>query len=215
MVTAIPNGKADPRWLRTRQRLLEGGRNAFANAGVEATTVLQIVRAAGVSQPSFYNHFNSKDELAREIVAEFFRNDRKVKLAVFAQIDDPAEAIAINIDHTLSIATADPVIASTLIKSETLRDLVIFSSADPLVDMIKAGVRKGRFNTSSPHTIALVIRGAALALVQNILNGTTDDNASRCFQELVLRMLGLTPAESTEVAARSRQRRKQGLGKFA
>ena len=64
--------KADARWARTRERLLEGGRKAFAESGVEATTVLEIVRAAGVSQPSFYNHFATKDELAREITAEFF-----------------------------------------------------------------------------------------------------------------------------------------------
>ena len=91
---AIDADKADARWARTRHRLLEGGRRAFAEAGVEATTVLEIVRAAGVSQPSFYNHFESKGELAREITAEFFRNDRQQKLAVFEQIADPAEAIA-------------------------------------------------------------------------------------------------------------------------
>jgi AcrR family transcriptional regulator len=207
--------KADARWARTRQRLLEGGRKAFAEAGVEATTVLEIVRAAGVSQPSFYNHFESKDELAREITAEFFRNDRLEKLAVFEQVDDPAEAIAINIDHTLSVVTADPVIAWTLIKSRTLRDFVISSKTDPLVEMIKTGVKKGRFQTESPHTIALTIRGAGLALMQDILNGTSDKNASRCFQELVLRMLGLSPAESAEVVARSQTRLKQGFGKVA
>jgi len=207
--------KADARWARTRQRLLEGGRQAFAEAGVEATTVLEIVRPAGVSQPSFYNHFESKGELAREITAEFFRNDRQEKLAVFEQIADPAEAIAINIDHTLSVATQDPVIAWTLIKSRTLRDLIISSKTDPLVEMIKTGVEKGRFQTESPHTIALAIRGAALALMQDILNGTADDNASTCFQELVLRMLGLTPAESAEVAMRSQLRIKTGLGEVA
>jgi AcrR family transcriptional regulator len=198
-----PTDKADARWARTRERLLAGGREVFARSGVEAATVLDIVRVAGVSQPSFYNHFATKDELAREIAAEFFRRDKQVKLAVFDEIEDPAEAIAINIDHTLSIATKDPAIAATLTKSETLRDLVISSSADPLVGMIQTGVTKGRFHVDSPHTLALVIRGAALALVQDILNGTADDNASRSFQELVLRMLGLSVAESSKVAARS------------
>jgi AcrR family transcriptional regulator len=207
--------KDDARWARTRQRLLAGGRKAFAAAGVEATTVLEIVRAAGVSQPSFYNHFASKDELAREITAEFFRADRQKKLAVFEQVDDPAEAIAINIEHTLSVATHDPVIAWTLIKSKTLRDLVISSPTDPLAEMINTGIGQGRFQADSPHTLALTIRGAALALIQDILNGTAEDNAVGFFQELVLRMLGLSPAESAEVTARARQRRKQGLSAVA
>jgi len=193
--------KPDARWSRTRQRLLEGGRSVFSEVGVEVATVLNIVRAAGVSQPSFYNHFASKDELAQEIAAEYFRYDRRAKMAVFKKVDDPAEAIAINIAQTLSIATTDPVIAWTLVKSETLRDLVISSSADPLVAMIREGVDKQRFKVMSAHTIALAIRGAALALVQDILNGTADANASCFFQELVLRMLGLTPAESADVVA--------------
>ena len=208
-------GKSDARWARTRQRLLEGGREAFAKTGVEAATVLDIVRAAGVSQPSFYNHFSSKDELAREIVAEFFRNDRQTKMAVFENIDDPAEAIAINIAHTLSITTADPVIAATLVKSETLRDLVITSNVDPLVDMIEAGVVKQRFHCESPHTLALVIRAAALAMVQDMLNGTAAADAPRCFQELVLRMLGLTPAESAAVVARAPELSQAGLNQVA
>ena len=197
------SAKADARWAHTRERLLESGREAFAANGIKATTVLEIVRAAGVSQPSFYNHFESKHELAREIAAEFFRKDRQAKQLIFKQIDDPAEAIAINSGLTLSIAMTDPVIGWILVKSETLRELIVSSSADPLVEMISAGVSKGRFSVDSVHTVALVIRGAALAVVQDMLSGTADDDASACFQGLVLRMLGLSMAESNKVVARA------------
>ena len=206
----MPAEKPDARWTRTRQRLLDGGRKAFAVAGVEATTVLDIVRAAGVSQPSFYNHFATKADLAREIATEFFRKDRQAKLAVFEQIEDPAEAIAINIGQTLSIATRDSVIAWTLIKSEALRELVISSSNDPLVDMINSGVSQGRFNVENPRTVALVIRAAALAMVQDILNGTAGDAAATYFQKLVLQMLGLSPEESAEAVTRAQTRSELG-----
>ena len=59
--------KQDPRWEKTRLALLEGGRRVMARKGVDAATVLEIVKAAGVSQPSFYNHFASKEELAQAI----------------------------------------------------------------------------------------------------------------------------------------------------
>ena len=197
--------KTDARWERTRERLLEGGRNVFAEQGVEATSVLEIVRAAGVSQPSFYNHFKTKDELAGEIAAEFFRRDRRNKQAVFDSVDDPAEAIAINVQQTLSIATDDPVIAWTLLKSESLRSLVISSEADPLVSMIEKGMNAGRFSPADPRTIALTIRGGAFAVIQDLLNGTAADDAVPTFQELVLRMLGLSPYESAAVIQRSQQ----------
>ena len=191
--------KDDARWTRTRRRLLDGGRKVFAERGVEATTVLEIIRAAGVSQPSFYNHFASKDELAHEIVAEFFRQDRQAKLEVIRSIDDPAEAIAINVFHTLSIATDDPVITWILIKSDMLRSLVISSNNDPLADIIMTGIKRGRFSAGNPHTTALAIRGGALAVMQDILNGNAEDDTCSCFQELVLRMLGLAPDESARV----------------
>ncbi|MGI9308185.1 MAG: TetR/AcrR family transcriptional regulator [Gammaproteobacteria bacterium] len=194
--------KQDARWARTRQRLVAGGRQAFAERGVEATSVLDIVRAAGVSQPSFYNHFESKQALAHEIATEFFRKDRLAKQKVFASVDDPAEAIAINISQTLAIATEDPVIAWALVKSEALRELVISSTRDPLAEMIKAGAKAGRFVADNPHSVALAIRGGALAVIQDMLNNETD-SASQSFQELALRMLGLSPAEATDVVQRA------------
>jgi AcrR family transcriptional regulator len=209
-MSAIPD-KGDARWARTRQRLLKGGRLAFAERGVEATTVLEIVRAAGVSHPSFYNHFASREALAKEIAAIYFRSDRAAKLAVFEQVEDPAEAIAINIAQTLAIATSDPVIAWTLVRSETLRESVISSTADPLVAMIEAGAASGRFDVPSAHTLALTIRGAALAMVQDILRATADENAASCFQELVLRMLGLSVGESAKVVGCARSRIQKGL----
>ncbi|MGI9342009.1 MAG: TetR/AcrR family transcriptional regulator, partial [Gammaproteobacteria bacterium] len=155
---ATTASKQDARWARTRQRLIEGGREAFASRGVEGASVLDIVRAAGVSQPSFYNHFASKDALAREIAAEFFHADRRAKRAVFAKTADPAEAIAINVVDTLSIATTDPVIAWTLIKSSALRSAVISAANDPLVDMIRSGIEVGRFSASCAKSVALAIR---------------------------------------------------------
>jgi len=193
--------KHDARWARTRERLLDGARKAFAEHGVEAASVQQIVRAAGVSQPSFYNHFTSKQELAKEMVAEFYRSDIISKQAVFNQIEDPAEAIAINVYHTLSIATVDPVIAWALVRSSTLRDLIISSDDDPLVEMITRGVMQKRFDVDYPHTVAITIRSGALAVVQSILNGDAEEGVVDAYQQLVLRMLGLSPAESASVAA--------------
>jgi AcrR family transcriptional regulator len=73
----------DPRRERTRRALLDGGRRVMAAKGVEGATVLEIVREAGVSQPSFYNHFQSKEKLVNAIVADFFQSDAAYKIRVF------------------------------------------------------------------------------------------------------------------------------------
>lgn len=197
----------DPRWCRTRQRLIEGGRQVFAAQGVEAATVQQIVRAAGVSQPSFYNHFSSKDQLAQEIAADFFQRESRARQAVFRSVADPAEAIAINVAQTLELAQADPVVAWTLLRSGSLRELVISSQSDALARMIASGIGTGRFAPCNPHTLALAIRGGALAVLQSLLAGQAGQaGQAACaeFQELVLRMLGLTAGEASVIVRRCR-----------
>lgn len=189
----------DARWSRTRQRLLDGGRKVFAERGVEATTVLDIVREASVSQPSFYNHFDSKEALAKEITTDYFRRDKAAKQAVFSSVDDPAEAIAINVRHTLAVVSDDPVIAWTIVRSESLRQLVISSESDPLARMIETGVGRNRFAACNPRTVALAIRGGAFAVMQDMLKGNASSQVTTDYQELVLRMLGLSAEDSAKV----------------
>lgn len=189
----------DARWSRTRQRLLDGGRKVFAERGVEATSVLDIVREAGVSQPSFYNHFDSKETLAKEITTDYFHRDKRAKQAVFDSVKDPAEAIAINVGQTLAIVNDDPVIAWAIVRSESLRQLVISSDKDPLARMIEIGVAQKRFAVCNKRIVALAIRGGAFAVMQDMLNGNASSCAGADYQELVLRMLGLTAEESTAV----------------
>lgn len=50
--------------LRAADRILEVARNLFYRQGIRAIGVDEIVRRAGVTKPSLYRSFSSKDELA-------------------------------------------------------------------------------------------------------------------------------------------------------
>jgi len=194
--------KDDPRWERTRGALLAAGRRVFAHKGVEAATVLEIVREAGVSQPSFYNHFPSKDALVEAIAAETFERDVAVKVDVFSRVADPAAAIAINARHTLAVARHDPAVAWVMVHSGAMRDLRRGPGPDDLVRMIEAGMAGGRFRVPDARVAAAVIRGAAYPLLQDILQGRAPPDVETQFAELVLRMLGLD-ARAAAAAARA------------
>jgi AcrR family transcriptional regulator len=49
--------------LPTRQRLISSGYELFYNYGFHAVGLDQIIRKAGVTKGTFYNHFESKDAL--------------------------------------------------------------------------------------------------------------------------------------------------------
>src|SRR5690242_3269798 len=53
---------------QTRKKLIDAARAAFAQKGYGATTIDQIAEDAGFSKGAFYSNFNSKDDLALEIV---------------------------------------------------------------------------------------------------------------------------------------------------
>jgi AcrR family transcriptional regulator len=55
---------------RTRDRLVEGGRELFAQRGLHHVTSHDIASQAGVATGTFYNHFKDKHELFKEVARQ-------------------------------------------------------------------------------------------------------------------------------------------------
>jgi AcrR family transcriptional regulator len=170
---------------------------------VETATVLEIVREAGVSQPSFYNHFASMQALVEAIAADFFKRDVAYKVDVFRQATDPAEAIAINAIHTLRVARRDPAVAWVMVRSGAMREPAYRSDGDDLVRMIGVGARRRRFQVADPGVAAAAIRGAAYPLLQDMLLGRAPPDVERQFAVLLLQMLGIAAKDAAAIATRA------------
>ena len=54
---------------RTRHGLLVGAARAFAEHGLRRSTMQSVAAAAGVAKATLYNHFRTKDEVARALLA--------------------------------------------------------------------------------------------------------------------------------------------------
>src|SRR5688500_1242711 len=54
---------------RTRLGLLAGAARAFAEQGLRRSTMQSVAAAAGVAKATLYNHFRTKDEVARALLA--------------------------------------------------------------------------------------------------------------------------------------------------
>ena len=53
---------------QTRQRIVDTAARRFREHGIEAEGVKSLMSAAGLTNGAFYNHFASKEDLAREAV---------------------------------------------------------------------------------------------------------------------------------------------------
>lgn len=78
----------------SRDRILQAAAELFLTAGVEATSVAQICKAAGVSNGSFFHHFPNKDELALEVTLALRRDYWEHLLAALEPNADAMEGIA-------------------------------------------------------------------------------------------------------------------------
>ncbi|WP_426982928.1 TetR/AcrR family transcriptional regulator [Bacillus cabrialesii] len=62
----------------SRKRLLEAAANEFSNRGFYETKVSEIVKRAGLTQPSFYLYFQSKEAIFDELITNFHSRIKKL-----------------------------------------------------------------------------------------------------------------------------------------
>ena len=77
----------------TRDRILAAALDRFLSVGVEAASVADICRAAGVSNGSFFHHFPSKEELALELTLALRREYWDYLLAVMEPETDAMKGV--------------------------------------------------------------------------------------------------------------------------
>ena len=76
---------------RTKERIESAARHLFVKQGVNATSIREVSRLAGVSQGAMYNHYVSKEELAYVLFAEGWA-DMGAHLRRIARDHDGVEA---------------------------------------------------------------------------------------------------------------------------
>ena len=62
-----------------REQLLDKGLQVLHERGFNATSVQDITEAAGVPKGSFYNHFESKEDLGAEVVLRYLESSNETQ----------------------------------------------------------------------------------------------------------------------------------------
>jgi AcrR family transcriptional regulator len=162
----------------------------------------QISAIMNVGFGSFYNHFTSKDEIVEAVLEETVRAQGAAVEALTRDLDDPAEVVAVAHRYFVDLARSDPDWAWLLVRLDishqvTLRALGPFALRD-----LQRGIEAKRFHVPDPVVAVRASGGALLAVMRAVLDGSADADACVHHATGVLRMLGLDPAEASEVATR-------------
>ncbi|WP_331245419.1 TetR/AcrR family transcriptional regulator, partial [Mycobacterium colombiense] len=166
--------------------------------------VLEITQAADVGMGSFYNHFDSKEQLFDAAVADVLDAYGAMLDRLTESIDDPAETFATSFRLTGRLFRRRPQESQILLAN----GLALLSSPNGLAPRalrdIKAGVEAGRFTVDDPE-LALAMAGGALLGLGNLLRDQPDRDdaqAADTVTESVLRLFGLGAAEARAVCRR-------------
>lgn len=83
MLDNIPRKSGD-----TRERLLELAESAVLAKGFAATSIDELIAAAGISKSGFFYHFKDKGELAKGLLLRYLAQDREVLESIFRRGDE-------------------------------------------------------------------------------------------------------------------------------
>ena len=195
--------RLDRRKARTRQALIDAAERLIAEGRGDRASIAEITEEADIGFGSFYNHFDSKEQLFQTASEEVLERWGQLIDRASAGITDPAERYAVGTRITGRLGWTHPDIAGFL----TGTGLDVLDIPTGLVPRalrdIEAGRAAGRFTIPDPEIALSAAVGGMLGLLrmcqrrpERVTEATVDQLA-----EAVLRLLGVPAPEAARLAA--------------
>lgn len=188
---------------RTRAALIRAAQ-AFIASGKLNVPILEITQAADVGMGSFYNHFDSKEELFEAAVAEVLDSHGALLDQVTAELDDPAERFACSFRLTGRFFRRRPEESRVLLANAVSLISSDRGLAPRALRDISDAVEAGRFRVDDPRLALAVAGGALMGLGQLLHDEPSRDDAlatDRVTSD-VLRLFGLRANEADKICRR-------------
>ena len=200
--TAERPNRLERRKQLTRAALIKAAQG-FIAAGKFNAPVLDITQAADVGMGSFYNHFDSKEDLFQAALDDIFDGYGAV-LDRLPAVDDPAETFARSFRLTGRLFRRRPQESQALLNSGLTAMLSDRGLAPRALRDIMAADRAGRFHIDDAELSLALASAALMALGQLLFNEPDRDDAlstDRMVADL-LRVYGVPADEADEICAR-------------
>lgn len=179
---------AEPRGARrrrkTRQKLLDAALILMSEEGPNGVAINDITEKADVAFGSFYNHFQSKDEIYETLCNEVFDQFGDAIDAQLESLTDYAEKMSVAFRHTVEKARRNPHWAMFLIREGISDKTFSHGLGLRMTRDILEGIETGRFRKGDPQLQVIAIGGAILASLSVQLNMNSKDSDSYHFMNM-------------------------------
>ena len=158
-----PGNRLDRRKARTRAALIRAAQTLIAE-GRTNVPILEITQAADVGLGSFYNHFETKEQLFDAAVEDVMDAYGQLMDRVTGEIEDPAEVFATSFRLTGRLHRREPELSKVLLNN-ALRLLSAPNGLAPRARRdIEAASKAGRFDVTDLDVAVTMTAGALIAL---------------------------------------------------
>lgn len=122
-------GLREHRKATNRKAILESAIQVFSELGYEASTVRDIVRSSGLATGTFYNYFQSKEEVLHCIVQDASQQVRQVVEKARKKARNAREFLYEGYLAFLRILSSDPRLLQMLARNQAVFRSMVFGSA--------------------------------------------------------------------------------------
>jgi len=158
--------RLDRRKARTRQALIDAAVRLIAEGRGDRASIQEITEEADIGFGSFYNHFDSKEQLFQTASAEVLEQWGQMIDRATAGLTDPAELFAIGLRISGRLGWTHPDIAGFLTGAGLdALDIPVGLAPRALRD-IEAGRAAGRFTVPDAEIALSAVAGGLLGLLR-------------------------------------------------
>jgi AcrR family transcriptional regulator len=194
--------RLDRRKARTRAALIRAAQALIAE-GRTNVPVLEITQAADVGMGSFYNHFETKEQLFEAAVEAVMDGYGQLLDDLTADIQDPAQVFACSFRLTGRLNRREPELSRVFLNN-VLRLLSADSGLAPRARRdITAAVEAGTFDVEDIDIAVTMTAGALLALGQ-LLHDQPDRDVEETTDRVtvdLLRMFGVPRRQAQRICS--------------
>jgi AcrR family transcriptional regulator len=196
--------RIDRRKARTRRALVDAAIRLIGDGRGERATIQEITEEADVGFGSFYNHFESKEQLFATAAGELLERWGQVLDEATSGIEDPAEVFATSLRISGRLGWSHPDLARFLSDA----GLELLRRPDGLAPRalrdIRVAQEAGRFLPIQPEAALSAVAGGLIGLL-SLQVAQPDAVTEETVDELtrgILRLFGLTDAQARRVVSR-------------
>jgi AcrR family transcriptional regulator len=202
-VTAVP-GIAPARRRGRRQtargKLIDAGYDVMGRNGFDGSTIVEIIEVAGVGVGSFYNHFSSKEELAKAIFADRAEDLGASLEQAAVNSRNIAAATCYAFRRFIETVDSDKVWAAFIVQLEPVIPMLDGLLRDHARVAITAGVERGTLAIGNIETGITAFHAVMIAIARSMLDGTITLTEAHTASIFGMRMFGIAEGEASRLS---------------